>query len=128
MDHSPLVTEKIAAGAKFLQGFRRKYPPMVAFWLLPSENGRWNLYVSSDRIRHESIREAYFEVSRVAGKMRDPNFDQFEVKLLPASDPMAVAASSIYKSSSTRIPAHLFDRVLGNVSAQELYVYPPNGK
>ena len=56
--------------------------------------------------------------------MRDPNFDSFQVKLLGADEPLACGAMEIIGPQADAVPVRVYDRVVGDVSAAELYIYP----
>ena len=124
MDQSPLVTEQIEAGTKFLSEFEKSFPVIAALWLKASDVEYWNLYVSSDRLGDENFRAAYGEVVRVAKEMGDPNLDPFQVKLIKATDPIATAAIEITRRFPGRIPARFRQRNFGGVGVDEVYIYP----
>lgn len=112
MDQGSVVREEIDAGAKFLAEFEKQFPIQAAFWLKEDE-GRWYLYVASDQINDQNVRLAYREVIRVAGAMRDPNFD-----------PLALAALEILRRYPGRSAAHLRQRNFGGLGIEEGYIYP----
>jgi hypothetical protein len=123
MDQGPLVIEQIDAGGRFLAEFEKYAPVRVAFWLKDSE-GRWNLYVASDQVDDNNVDVAYGEVLRIAGQMRDPNFDPFQVKLIGAADPLANQVVAIRDRYPGRSPTRYHGHQLGGVSIEEAYIYP----
>ena len=92
MDQDPLVAEQLDAGAKFIGEFNNYAPVGAAFWLKESDSGHWYLYIASDRLDGEKIADAYGEVLRLNKELADPNFDPFQVKLIPLDHPLAKAA------------------------------------
>jgi hypothetical protein len=54
--------------------------------------------------------------------LRDPNFDPLRVRLVRQSEPIAVAASELYKDRPPRIPISLCDVNFGGVDAEEVYL------
>jgi hypothetical protein len=124
MDQSPLVTEQIDAGARFLTEFEKKIPVTAAFWLRANEEDSGYFYLASDEFNDEKLRVAYGEVLRVAREMRDPNFDPFRVKLIRPSDPLAKAAVDVLQRFPGRMPTRIYRSDFGGSSVDEVYLYP----
>jgi hypothetical protein len=124
MDQGPLVTEQIDAGARFLADFSKYVPVQAAFWLKDSEEGRWNLYVASDRITDDNFDRAYDEVARITDELQDPNFNPFQVKLIGAEDRLAKAAVEIQRRFPGKVPPRLRGEIFGGMSVDEVYFYP----
>jgi hypothetical protein len=124
MDQGPLVIEQIDAGANFLREFGKKATVLAAFWLKASEEGLWYLYVASDEFSDKNLDVAYGEVLRVAGEMRNPYFDPFQVKLIKGDHPLAKAALEILQRFPGRMATRLHRRNFGGTSADEVYIYP----
>ncbi|MGA2702755.1 MAG: hypothetical protein ABSH35_16890 [Isosphaeraceae bacterium] len=124
MDQGPLVIEQIDAGARFLAEFEKKIPVMAAFWLKASEEGSWYLYVASDEFNYNNLDVGYREVLRLAGELRDPNFDPFQVKLIKPGHPLAKAALDVLQRFPGRMATRLHRRNFGGVSVDEVYIYP----
>lgn len=129
MDQGPLVNGRLAAGNRFLREFGKYAPIVVAFWVRDSENGRWTLYVASDRTDDANYALAYGEIMRIAGRMKDPDFDPFQVRLLGMGDPMVAAALAAYAGRPPKIPFTLRAAALGGIGAEEVYfVQGPTGE
>jgi hypothetical protein len=124
MDQGPLVIDQIDAGARFLGEFRNRVPIQSAFWIKQLEDGEWGLYVASDQITDDNFDIAYGEVLRIAGKLRDPLFDPFQVKLIGADDPLAKAALDINRRFPGPVATRFHGRVFGGLPVEEVYVYP----
>ena len=124
MDQIPLVIEQIDAGTRFLSEFQKYLPIQVAFWLKEAEEGDWNLYIVSDQITEDNFDVAYGEVVRIAGQLRDPWFDPFQVKLIGANDPLAQAALDIQRRFPGRMPTRFHGKTFGGLSVDEVYIYP----
>ena len=124
MDQVPLVIEQIDAGTRFLGEFQKYLPIQAAFWLKETDEGNWSLYVVSDQITDDNFDVAYGEVLRIAGQLRDPWFDAFQVKLIGANDPLAQAALDIQRRFPGRMPTRFHGKTFGGVSVDEAYVYP----
>jgi hypothetical protein len=124
MDQGPLVTGQIDAGARFLGEFQKSIPVQMAFWLKESDAGEWNLYVASDQITDDNFDVAYGEVVRIAGQIRDPYFDIFQVKVIGADDPLAQAALDTKRGHPGPVASRLHGKVFGGVPVEEVYIYP----
>jgi hypothetical protein len=77
MDQNPLVTEEIDAGEELLSRFSAYAPVESAFWLNPSDDGRWSLYIASGKIDDSNLDVAYGEVLRIVSDMNTPYLDPF---------------------------------------------------
>jgi hypothetical protein len=121
-----LVIEQIDAGARFLVEFQKYASVQAAFWLKESDNGEWSLYVASDQINDDNFDVAYGEVLRIAGELRDPHFDPFQVKVLGADDPLAKAALDIQRRYPGPLAARFHGQTFGGLSVEEVYIYPAN--
>lgn len=124
MDKGPLVSEVIDAGARFLAEFNKVIPVRVAFWAKESEGGHWFLYIASDQITDENFDRAYGEVVRIARRMKDPEFDTFQVKVVNSEKPLVKAVLEIQSRSPGRRHAHFGGRAFDWVSVEEVYIYP----
>jgi hypothetical protein len=125
MDQEPLVIEQIDAGRRFLDEFEKSYPVRSAFWVKASEDSDWYLHIASDRINDHNFDVAYGEVLRLAGDLQDPNFDPFRVKLIRGDDPLARAASEIYRRHPAKVPTWSNGKNIGGMSVERVYIYPP---
>ena len=124
MDQGPLVVEQIDAGARFLSEFEKHAPVRAAFWGKDSDEGRWNLYMASDQIDDTNFDIAYGEVIRISGKMKDPNFDPFRVKIIWVSDPMVQAVLDFHRRFPGRSVAHFNDQAFARAGVEDVYIYP----
>ena len=124
MDHEPLVTERIEAGAWFLGEFEKYAPVSTAFWLIQSERRFWHLYVASDEITDDNFDRAYGEVVRITREFRDPWLDSSRVKVIGTDDPRAQAALARQRLYPGRALPRVYDTLFGDVMADEVYIYP----
>lgn len=124
MDQGPLVTEQIDAGAQLAAEFHSQYCPLKAvFWLKESESWQWYLYLASDEIDDTNFDLAYGEVIRILGPGPHMWLDPFQVKVSGLDDPLVQAVLDIQHKYATRLPTRLRNRVLGGLSAEEVYIY-----
>ena len=124
MDQGALVTAETDAGAELVCQLDRYTPVKAAFWIKESEGGRWYLYIASDQIRDCNLDATYGEVLRLAGQMASPYLDPFQVKLIPASDPLAQAALDIHRRYPGDVAIRLGGMHFGGMSMDGLYLYP----
>ena len=132
MDPGSLVSEEIEAGKELLRRFHELIPVKAAFWLKDSsEEGRWHLYIASDEIKDENIRDSYGKLSRVArelsqaaDEMSSIFLDPFLVKLIPADDPLAQAALDINRRFPGNLPTRLGAHRFGGLTVDGAYIYP----
>ncbi len=124
MDKGPLVDEEIAAGARFLGEFTKRYPVQFAFWLKEGENHNWRLYVVSERITDENFDKAYDEVVRITHAFRDPWLRARQVTVLGADERPARVVAELRGRYPLDRPARLFGETVAGIEAEEIYVYP----
>jgi hypothetical protein len=123
MDPSPLVTEQIDAGARFLAELEKTVPVAAAFWLKRPDQDSFNFYVASDRFEYGDRDVARGEALRVAGALRDPDLNSLHMRLIKPTDPLVRAAldyQRLYPGKAVR----LRDRVFGDMGIDEVYIYP----
>ncbi len=124
MDQNPLVKEEIEAGSQLVQRLDRSFPVKAAFWVKGSDEQRWYLYIASDHIQHENLDVAYGEVLRQADQIASPYLDPFQVKLIPASEPIAQAVQEIQRRYPGSLPTRLGVQNFGGMGVDGVYIYP----
>jgi hypothetical protein len=125
MDQNPLVTEEIDAGEELLSSFNAYAPVESAFWLNPSDDGRWSLYIASGKIDDSNLDVAYGEVLRIVSDMNTPHLDPFQVKLIGSAHPLARAAVEINRKYPGPVAKRFRGKNFGGVGAEEVFIYPP---
>jgi hypothetical protein len=124
MDQNTLVAAEVDAGAELVARFDKYMPVSVAFWLKPTENSPWSLYIASERMDDTTLDRGYGEVLRLAGEMQTPYLDPFQVKLTRADDPLVRAVLDIHRRYPGRLPIRYGGTSLGGLSVDGVYVYP----
>jgi hypothetical protein len=124
MDSKTLVSEETTTGAEFVAKFSEYMPVKAAFWAKPEESSQWYLYIASDQISGETLRQANGEVLRLTQEIGSPYLDPFQVKLLPADDPLAQAALAIQHRYPGKLPFYYNKERLGPMSIEGAYLYP----
>lgn len=125
MDTSPLVTEDIDAGMEFLRLMDDHRHVKAACWLRAAEDEERYLCVALEGLSVGNMDDAYGEVLRITNSMKEHYVDPFRVKLIPPSDPVAVAVLGIYERFPTRIPTRFDGHLFAGTAVAEVYVYPP---
>ena len=123
MDQEPLVREEIDAARKVLDELRKRMPVAAAFWLKPDE-GSWELYIATDRVK-EGLAAVYDEVNQAADAVDDPNFDPFRVRPIAPRHPLARAATEVYQRRPSEIPVYIRGGFFGGIWADGVYLSPP---
>ena len=124
MDQASLVIPEIDSGAELVRRLDKYVPVHAAFWVKDSEEGHWYLYIASHQVDDPNLDAAYGEVLRLASEIADPFLDPFQVKLIPASDPLAQAALDVLRSYPARIATRFGGRNFGGMSVDGVYIYP----
>src|SRR5438093_1082170 len=109
MDSKPLVIEQTDAGAELVRKLRTYLQVEAAFWLNPSEEGGWTLYIASPEIDKNNFDLAYGEAIRIVQSMKTPYIDPFQVRIIRVSDPLAQAAIAV----NQRYPGNAATRIWG---------------
>lgn len=117
------MREEIDAARKVLDELRKRMPVAAAFWLKPDE-GSWELYIATDRVKR-GLDAVYEVVNQAADAVDDPNFDPFRVRLIAPRHPLARAAREVYQRRPSEIPVYLRGGFFGGIWADGVYLYPP---
>jgi hypothetical protein len=123
VDQEPLVREEIDAARKVLDELRKSMPVAAAFWL-KAEEGKWELYIATDRVK-EGLGPVYRVVAEAADSVDDPNFDLSRVRLIAGRHPLARAAQEVYERRPSDIPVYIRGGHFGGIWADGVYLYPP---
>ena len=93
----------------------------AAVWLKGVEDGRWHLYVVTERVNGGKRLDAYGEVVRAAQELPELDFDMFQVRLRGRDEAIARDVEEHLSMWGTRP----FRRGhLGNISVVDSHFYP----
>lgn len=123
MDSTALVTDRQVVGERFLTAFGAQYPVATAFWYREPESADWRLFVASDKIDGEGLRDAYAEARRATNRLNDPDLDPLRLRLAGLWSPEAVAVLARYRNRAPTIPFRTGPDVLGNTPVEEAYFF-----
>jgi len=124
MDTNPLVIEEIEAGAELIRRFQQYMPVEAAFWLNPSEEGRWALYIASLQMGVANYDLGFAEILRLVHDMQTPYIDPFQVRLIGSDDPLAKAAVETNRRFPGPVPTRFRGKNFGGLPVEEVYIYP----
>jgi hypothetical protein len=126
MDQRALVENQIDDGftlAKRLvaQGF----PLAATFWVRPSEDGNWNLYLASKVFDESGPSAAYRKVVDVLRQLDDPWLSISEITVIGEKDPITQDVLAIMKKHPGPMATRSRRSTLGKLAIEEVYIYPP---
>jgi hypothetical protein len=128
MDTELLVEDRIDGGRQLIAELVRDgFDVAVAFWAKPSEEELWSLYLASASVDAENLGNRYQQVYACWSRLNDHQFSFFsfsEIKIIPASNPIAQNAIAVRDRYAARIPTRYHGKSLGNLAIEEAYIYP----
>lgn len=124
MGQKALVTEQIDAGERLIREFGKTFPVSAAFWLMERESDDWYFYLASDQINDANFDLAYREVLRIVPPSQSLWIDPFQVKVIATEAPVAKAALDVMQKYPAQIPMRYQGRPFGDLSVDEVYIYP----
>jgi hypothetical protein len=105
MDQISLVDRRIDDGQKLvLQLARDGFDVTAAFWLKPSEDNWWNLYIASRAVDENGPARAYRALQKSQQQPFGTTISLADVKLIAASNPITRDVRKIQKRYSGRTP------------------------
>ena len=125
MDYGPLVTEEIDAGARLVRAFDHYAPIKAAFWLKTCDEDQRYLCLASDRIDDTNFDLAYGAVNRLIDQIHSPYLNSFRVKVIYGTSPLTLAAVRVNTIYPNPFGTRLYRQSFGNLSADDVYIYPP---
>jgi hypothetical protein len=128
MDSDTLVETLVDDGRKLVEELpQRGFEVAAAFWLKPSESGKWSYYIVSPLVDSDSLGAAYGQLYPHVRAMPQPFWlSPLEIKLIGPSDPLGRDVIAIIKRFPGLRPAPIPWRGywLGNRSVDGAYIYP----
>ena len=125
MDTQTLVDDKIHDGQRFITLLvRNNFDVKVACWVKTSEEDDWFLYVASGEVDKKGLAAAYREAYRVLGTLDTPWITASQLKLVRSDDPIVADVQETQHLLTAAFPAISHRPQLGDLSTQEVYIYP----
>lgn len=125
MDFLPLVREEIDAGAELIKRLGADQTPVrVAFWLKPTDEPRWYLYLAADWVPHRSSTAGYKVVQKIVRAMDNEYLDLFKTKVISMNDPLTIAAQQFHQDYPSKSPSWYGNSEFGSELVDKVYLYP----
>jgi len=126
MDQGTLVENQVDDGARIVEKLRESgFDVTAAWWMKASEEGLWFLYIASKEVDGKGIKAAYRTIHTVMRDLGQLRVDRFEVKLVGPEDPITKDVLDILARYPGPLATRYGGRRLGDVSIDDLYIYPP---
>jgi hypothetical protein len=128
MDQGMLVDERIDDGKRLIERLTEEGVVVdAACWIRETESGRWYLYIVTPLVGTDGAkRPAYRRVNETIQQMPRPfRLDFFEVKVVSPTSPVGEAIIGLHRRYSGKGPIRYGDYRLGDMSVEEIYLYPP---
>ena len=120
----PTVERRNQRGRETCAPPGQSVPVKAAFWVKDGDGGRWYLYIASDQFENQSLGAGYGEVLRLAAEIESPYLEPSQVKLIPASDPLAQATLDIHRRYPSRMATRLGANNFGGSGVDAVFIYP----
>lgn len=127
MDTELLVEQKDDGQRLIEQLVRDGFELSVGFWLKPSEDGAWQLYLASPSVDHSdpsSLNAAYRMVYASLNKLASSWVTFSDIKLIEGNSPVAQAAIQVRNRRVAPGPTVYQGKSLGGILIGEAYIYP----
>ncbi len=128
MDQNPLVNEHRETGEAIAsQCAAAGIDVTAAFWVKPSEDGQWYLYLASRDVEDRGLHEAFRRVLAAIRQINPPpQIDILgDLKLIGATNPITQDILSIQSRYPASLSTWYRGRQLGNMAIDEAYLYRP---
>jgi hypothetical protein len=120
-----LVDSRIEDGERIVeQLIHDSFPVSVAFWVKPDEDTSWHLYVASPTVDPKSPGQSYPALYASLSKDPDSSVQLSEIRLVNDAEPIARDAVRLRRRYPGVMPTQFPGRRLGDLSIDEVYVYP----
>jgi len=128
MDQNPLVNEYRDTGETIASNCAAAgIDVTAAFWVKPSEDGQWYLYLASRDVEDRGLGEAFRRVFDAIRQISPPpQIDTLgSLKLIGATNPITKDILSIQSRYPASLSSWYRGRQLGNMAIDEAYLYRP---
>jgi hypothetical protein len=128
MDQNPLVNEYRVMGETIASKCAEAgIDVTAAFWVKPSEDGQWYLYLASRDVEDRGLREAFRRVFAALDQINPPpQIDTLvDLKLIGATNPITKDILSIQSRYPAPLSTWYRGRQLGKMAIDEAYLYRP---
>lgn len=120
-----LVRELIDSGQQLIDALRDQgIDVAAAFWLKPSYEEAWFLYIATPLVDDNGLAAAYGNVYRVLRSLPNWWVLESDIKLIGVENPIARDVLAWHQSYPGRVPTRYGGRLLGRVLIDDAYLYP----
>ena len=124
MGTDTLVEEQIEAGRKLVSLLgERGFNLTAAGWAKTLDDGRWYLYVASNRVEENGLIVAYRELNTVVRELSDAWISLDDIKLIGKDNSATSDFVDLAQRYSGSVPS-LALRRLGSMTVEDIYIYP----
>jgi hypothetical protein len=126
MDQRPLVENQIDDGFKLARTLVAEgFDVAAAFWVCPSEDGEWVLYLASRMVDESGPSVAYRKVADALRTLEDPWVSMSEIKVIGERNPITQDVLGIMRKHPGPMATRSRRPLLGKMEIEEAYIYPP---
>lgn len=121
MDTTTLVDEQRDEGERLVGNLRQSgFDVAAAFWVLPSRDDRWYLYIASGVVDAVGLSAAYRRVYGELSRSLVGWISRSDIKLIGNQHPVAL---DVMAHQSDSLPTVYRGRELGNMIIENAYIY-----
>ncbi|MEX0791943.1 MAG: hypothetical protein WD045_02320 [Pirellulaceae bacterium] len=122
MDTATLVSDQVEDGARLIKALELAgFEITAAFWVLPTDEGDWHLYIASPVVENQGLSEAFGQVLPHLLPGRFPSITHSDIRLIGSQNPMVARAVQFRHQ---KVPLKFKGRTLGKMIIDEAYLYP----
>jgi len=126
MDTITLVENQVDDGQVFLKRLdQERFPVLAACWVKPTDEDRWSLYLVTPLVDEKGAAAAYREAYRILRSLGPLWVTDSDVKLIGEKHHVANDVFEIMRKYPGRTPTRSRRPLLGGISVEEVYLYPP---
>ena len=126
MDTNTLVEGLLDSGARLIQALEQSGTEVVvAAWVKPVEEGRWNLVIATKDVEGKGPIAAYRSLAEVLRQVGDPSLTVSDVKLVSEGHHIARDLLEGQPKQTSRVPLRAPFTSVGGIPVDDVYVYPP---
>jgi hypothetical protein len=125
MDTQTLVNDRIQEGLRFITKLvQKQFDVAAACWVKPSDEEDWYLYIASSEVDRKGLPQAYGDAYEVLFSFDVPWMSASQLKLVRSTDPLVAEVRNSLKYLGNAYPMVSRRSSLGDLSTQEVYIYP----
>lgn len=125
MDQSSLVEQQISDGSRIVEKLRESgFDVVAAWWMKPTELGRWLLYIASKSVDQNGTAAGYGAVHTAMRELGELSVDRFGVRLIGSEHPATKDVLEIQSKYPAQTATRFRAVRLGHVTIDGSYIYP----